>query len=80
MIIWDTGEYEVLPDKPKYPNGSRAAQDTETDTDTDADTLTDESDNTPDIARSEISDSEKLRRAFQNVPSPAQAVHLLGRP
>ncbi|KAL4797599.1 DNA polymerase ligase-domain-containing protein [Aspergillus venezuelensis] len=66
MIIWDTGEYEVLPDKPKYPSGSRAAQDTETDTDTDADTLTDESDYIPDIARSEISDSEKLRRAFQN--------------
>ncbi|KAL4954038.1 DNA polymerase ligase-domain-containing protein [Aspergillus filifer] len=60
MIIWDTGKYEVLPDKPKSSNGSRAAQDTDTDN------LTDESDYVPDIARSEISDSEKLRRAFQN--------------
>ncbi|KAL4966297.1 uncharacterized protein BDV14DRAFT_47023 [Aspergillus stella-maris] len=66
MIIWDTGEYEVLPDKSESSNGSRATQDTDTETDTDADNLTDEPDYTPGIARSEISDSEKLRRAFQN--------------
>ncbi|KAL4940650.1 DNA polymerase ligase-domain-containing protein [Aspergillus oleicola] len=60
IIIWDTGEYEVLPDKPKSSNGSAVPQDT------DPDTATDESDTASDITRSEITESEKLRRAFQN--------------
>ncbi|KAL4979739.1 DNA polymerase ligase-domain-containing protein [Aspergillus desertorum] len=55
MIIWDTGEYEVLPDKPR---GSNVGPET------------DESDQEPETHSGSPSDglpeSEKLRNAFQN--------------
>lgn len=54
MIIWDTGEYEILPyhEEPSGP---------ETD-DSRSNASSDLSD-----PRDQISDSEKLRQAFQNV-------------
>jgi hypothetical protein len=56
MIIWDTGEYEILP---YYP----AQKDVETD-DSRSD-LSEDSSAKPPLQQQ--SDSEKLREAFQNV-------------
>ncbi|KAL5341339.1 DNA polymerase ligase-domain-containing protein [Aspergillus crustosus] len=65
MIIWDTGVYEVLPERPQ---GQKTGPETETETDADSDSNS-ESD-LPSASNTESRDgrfeNEKLRKAFQN--------------
>ncbi|KAL4922926.1 DNA polymerase ligase-domain-containing protein [Aspergillus aurantiobrunneus] len=61
MIIWDTGEYEVLPDKPRGKASLDSGPETDTDTDESG-----ESGAVRDSVGSGLTESEKLRRAFQN--------------
>lgn len=61
MIIWDTGEYEIIPEKPKRNGQPDTGPETETEESS-------ESESEPEAARDSLeSESEKLRRAFQNV-------------
>ena len=61
MIIWDTGEYEILPEKPKHNGRLDTGPETETEEN-------DESESEPEAVRDGLeSESEKLRKAFQNV-------------
>lgn len=64
MIIWDTGEYEVLPEMPKRNGRLDMGPETETETE--------ESESEPAAERDSLeSESEKLRKAFQNVSPPS---------
>jgi hypothetical protein len=65
MIIWDTGVYEVLPDKPR--GGQNTGPETETDTESDLE-FDIPPPPTPTPGDSDrLPENEKLRRAFQNV-------------
>ncbi|RDW93816.1 uncharacterized protein DSM5745_01138 [Aspergillus mulundensis] len=55
MIIWDTGEYEVLPDKPKGSNIGPETDESEPETHS-----------ASGVGGSGLPESEKLRNAFQN--------------
>ncbi|KAL2870886.1 uncharacterized protein BJX67DRAFT_210109 [Aspergillus lucknowensis] len=68
IVIWDTGQYEVLPDRPKGGSDTRFETETETDTDTDecpdrpptaTEKRTEKDTNAP-------LECEKLRTAFRN--------------
>ncbi|OJJ02348.1 hypothetical protein ASPVEDRAFT_670887 [Aspergillus versicolor CBS 583.65] len=60
MIIWDTGEYEIIPEKSKRNGRPDTGPEPETEESS-------ETESEPEAARDSLeSESEKLRRAFQN--------------